>query len=466
MQLKRRPLKGKPRHPTGEMGPLSASLATATCALLGTASPGAAVAQDIGEWQIDTAGFYYGEADGRVQDLSLNVLARTQISEDKFLDLTLGIDSLTGASPNGAAPSASPQVFPRPISITRTSGGGTQTSGGNWLVPAGELPLDSSFQDKRFAGSASWQQPLGQLSTVNFGGSISSEYDYKHFGLDTRIARDFNNRNTTLSAGVAWANDTVEPVGGIPIAFSALTGRESPGGVESDSDEGQYNEGSKPKDVVDLLLGVTQVIGRHTIGQVNYSMSRSDGYLTDPYKILSVVDGVSGDVMPGPDPGTGLYLYESRPDYREKRSLYGMIKHDFGGNVMDVSYRAMSDDWGIESKTMDLHYRWNFGGGRFIQPHIRLYSQTAADFYHTVLFDGEPLPSFATADYRLGKFDAMTVGFKYGQPTQSGEFSTRLELYRQSSSPSPEALVGSLQSVDLTPDLTAVLAEISYRFKS
>jgi len=49
MQLKRRPLKGKPRHPTGEMGPLSASLATATCALLGTASPGAAVAQDIGE---------------------------------------------------------------------------------------------------------------------------------------------------------------------------------------------------------------------------------------------------------------------------------------------------------------------------------------------------------------------------------------------------------------------------------
>ena len=53
--------------------------------------------------------------------------------------------------------------------------------------------------------------------------------------------------------------------------------------------------GSDSKDVLDLLLGVTQVLWRVDILRVNYSYSDSSGYLTDPYKILSVVDPVTGD---------------------------------------------------------------------------------------------------------------------------------------------------------------------------
>ena len=460
MQLKR-----KARRRTAATGDVGAALATATCALLGTSAPGAAIAQEIGEWQVDTAGFYYGESDGRVQDLSFNVLARTQASEDKFLSLTFTLDSLTGASPNGAAPSASPQTFPRPITLTRTSGGSVATGGGNFTIAPGELPVDSSFQDRRFAGSADWQRPMGRLGLVSFGGSVSSEHDYTHLGVDTRVARDFNTRNTTLSAGLAWSDDTVKPVGGTPVAFSALTGSDPsavpPVPFEDDDGGGSSNES---KHVLDLLLGLTQVLTRHTIVQLNYSLSRSNGYLTDPYKILSVVDPVTGDLAPGPDPGIGLYLYENRPDTREKQSVYGLLKHDFNGNVLDASYRFMTDDWGVDSQTIDTHFHWDLGAGRFLEPHLRFYSQTAASFYHTVLFDGAPLPSYATADYRLGEFDAVTIGLKYGQKTTAGQFTTRVELYRQSAKPSPEALVGSLSTLDLTPDLTALIAEISYRF--
>src|SRR6185503_14430110 len=127
------------------------------------------------------------------------------------------------------------------------------------------------------------------------------------------------------------------------------------------------------------------------------------GYLTDPYKVLSVVDPVTGNPGAGPV-GSGLnrYLFESRPDSREKQSLYGLLKRDFDGNVLEASYRYMTDDWGVDSQTLELRYRWGFGENRYFQPHVRFYQQTAADFYRTVLFNGQALPAYATADHRLG----------------------------------------------------------------
>ena len=55
--------------------------------------------------------------------------------------------------------------------------------------------------------------------------------------------------------------------------------------------------GSDSKDVLDLLLGFTQVLNRTTVLRVNYSYSDSSGYLNDPYKILSVVDPLTGDTL-------------------------------------------------------------------------------------------------------------------------------------------------------------------------
>jgi hypothetical protein len=448
MQLKRR---SRTQGPTTDV---AKTLATATCALLGTAAPAAVLAQDIGKWDVDTAGLYYSES-GRVSDFSFNAAARTQPLEDRYLNLTFSFDSLSGASPNGASPSASEQKFPRPITLTRTSGGGTtQSGGGSFTVAPGELPLDTSFQDTRYAGSVNWQRPLGRLGIVDFGGGVSVEYDYRHLGLDTHVAHDFNDRNTTLSAGVAWSDDSVEPVGGVPLPFSPL---ERSSGLA-------WTQSNEQKHVVDVLLGVTQVLNRTTIAQLNYSWSQSDGYLTDPYKIISVVDPATGDLVPGSDPGVGLYLFENRPRSRTKQSLFGMVKHDFGKNVLDASYRAMTDDWGIDSHTIDMHFRWRFSPDKFLQPHVRFYSQTAASFYHTVLFDGQPIPQYATADYRLGEMNAVTMGLEFGTKTSAGQFSARIEVYRQSAKPSPDALVGSLRGLDLTPDMTAVIAQITYKF--
>lgn len=419
-------------------------LAVATCALLGQAVPGTVVAQELMPWDIDTSLLIYSESDGRVKDTSFNLFARKEMREEKFLDLTFAFDSLTGASPSGAVPAGNVQTF--------TSPSGNR----QYTVGAGEQPLDTSFLDTRTALSASWEMPVSRLTLFSVGASLSDEYDYTHTGLNARLAHDFNDRNTTLSFGVALASDSISPVGGSPLPLAPMLG------------VGDYRNkaGDGSKDVTDFLFGVTQVVNRHTIVQFNYSLSQADGYLTDPYKVLSVVDPVTGVPVAGP-PGSGLslYLFESRPGTRDKQSLYGLVKRDFNGNVLEASYRYMTDDWAVDSHTFEVRYRWSFGSERYFQPHVRFYQQTAAEFYRTVLFNGAPLPTYATADYRLGEFDGVTLGVKYGQATaRGGEWSARVEYYTQTGNAQPGSAVGALAGYDLFPDLNALIAQFSYKF--
>jgi hypothetical protein len=420
------------------------SLAAATAALLGTGVATDVAAQELTPWEIDTAMLYYGESDGRVRDFSMNALARKETNEDTFINLSLALDTLTGASPSGAVPTPAVQTFTRP------------SGNAQYLIGANQIPLDDSFQDTRVALSGSWDKPISRLTLLSVGASYSDEYDYTHTGINAKIARDFNNRNTTFSAGFAVANDTIDPVGGAPAGLTPMLGI---------GDLSNRIEDDQNKDVTDFLLGVTQVINRQTVVQFNFSLSQSDGYQSDPYKILTVVDGLSGMPVAGPA-GTGLnlHLFEQRPDQRDKQSLFGLVKRDFGGNVLDMSLRFMTDDWGIDSQTVDFRFRWNMNGGRFLEPHLRFYSQNAADFYRTVLIDGQPLPAYASADYRLADFSAFTVGIKYGKETRKGEYSTRLEFYQHSGNPDPAAQFGALAGVDLYPDLSAVIAQFSYSF--
>jgi hypothetical protein len=139
---------------------------------------------------------------------------------------------------------------------------------------------------------------------------------------------------------------------------------------------------------------------------------------------VSVVDPVTGDtLLRQPAPGvlgpTGVYLYESRPDSRTKQSLYAEMKHAFGKPVLHASYRFITDDWGIDSHTGELRLRWPMGTASNIEPQLRYYMQNEADFYRASLAAGRPLPKYASADFRLDDFDAVTVGFKYGQVTAS-----------------------------------------------
>jgi hypothetical protein len=406
-----------------------ATLAAATCTLLGTAvSTPVAAQEEASRWSFDSTLLYYGESDDRVQDVSAAVAAQRDFGDERKFSATLTADTLTGASASGAIALDRPQTFTSP------SGDAVYTT------DAGAVPLDDTFLDTRLALNTSWIQPLARLYTLSAGLGFSTEYDYTHLGANLSLSRDFNKRNTTLSVGAAWSQDDVDPVGGRPLPLSQML---------DVGDKSNKRDGSESKDVLDLLLGFTQVVNRTTVLRVNYSYSDSSGYLNDPYKLLSVVDPLSGDtfarvpVGQGPD---GIYVYESRPDSRAKQSLYVEMKHAFATPVLHVAYRYMTDDWGIDSSTGEVRLRWPLGAG-YIEPQLRYYMQSAADFYRSSLVGGAALPRYASADLRLGDFDATTVGVKYGHDTASGnQWSIRAEYYQQ-------------------PDLSAMIVQFGYRFR-
>lgn len=429
-------------------GDLRRALAAASGALLAS-SPAAA-----GDWTFDSALLLYKEAD-RVQAIEPVALARWDLGDDEALSAKVTLDVLTGASPNGAAPAAVPQTFTSP------SGGTTYT------IAPGDTPLDPTFLDTRGALSLTWEHPHGRFSRMTYSLNLSAEFDYKSATASATYAHDFNLKNTTLAAGVSLGSDMLNPVGGTPVPLTSLPTQ--PWVCEEDDQPSCPGIGPAParlgdqtKSLSDVLVGVTQVLSPRSLLQLNYGWGTASGYLTDPYKNLSVVDGV-----PGSNQGNPVdHVYEARPDARTKQSLYAQYRHsNASSDSWDISFRHMWDDWGIVSETFDVHYRWRFGDHGYLQPHLRLYQQNAADFYAPFLVSGAPLPVAASADYRLGEMTATTLGIKYGHELASGrELGVHLEVYRQSGDSHPPEAIGVLQTLDLFPVITATMLQFNFSF--
>lgn len=219
--------------------------------------------------------------------------------------------------------------------------------------------MDAHYDDQRLAVGGSWQLPLTPLTRASFGGKVSDEHDFLSISANASIARDFNQRNTTLSLGVNDESDSLHPIGGAPVSASDYTLFEK--------------TGHQSKNGVGLLLGLTQVMNRRWLSEFNLSVDRFTGYLNDPYKIISVIDGGGN---------TTGYIYEKRPDLRTRKSAYLENRVGWARTSATLSMRYMADDWGVHSDTAQLHVRWwNPDHDRYMEPTVRWYRQTAADFY-------------------------------------------------------------------------------------
>lgn len=404
------------------------TLASAALLQVGNAS----AADDA--WDINTAILIYQENDSRVQAIEPVINARKEVADGETVNIKLVFDSLTGATPTGAKiDTTTPQTFTTPSGNADTI-----------TTAAGETPLDDTFHDTRVAVSGSWEMPvLDEYSRFIVGGNVSKEFDYMSLGVSANFLRDYNNRNTTLSAALGLNSDTISPSGGVPTPFANM--RVAGAGTNRIAADDS-------KTISDIMFGVTQVINRRTLMQFNLGLSSTSGYMNDPYKVISLVDGSGALITPAADELP--YEYENRPDSRSRTTLYWKTVHHLTEDVINVSYRYYTDDWGIDSHTIDFHYRYELGNGSYLQPHLRYYTQTAADFYTTSLVDTAARPEFASADYRLGEFVTNTYGLKYGVPTgDNSEFTVRAEMISQ------------VQGDDITADLDSFIIQFGYDFR-
>lgn len=378
---------------------LRKALTLATAALL--ASPVAAENNGV---ELQFGQLYYSERD-RVDVNTSQVSLKKTLQDGDVLKLGFTYDAMTGASPNGRLIPLATQNQPVPITTASgfsfsTQAGKTASTKAIWLT---------EFKDTRRAGTLDWEHALSRDIAFVIGGNLSRELDYNSLGATTTVNAEFNDKRTTMSLGASISQDLVDPRGGIPnglgvTACGASTSAYQPTWINCGGMPTRYKAGEKISN--SFFLGTTQVWNRQTLAQVTFTHTIADGYLTDPYKQLSVThDSFGGEIA---------VVYEKRPSQRSSNSVFLKTVHTLDNRSINSSYRFFWDDWSIKAHTFDFHARLDLDSQWYVQPHARFSIQSDADFFTTHLKAESNKPNFASADHRLSDQTTVTIGLKAG----------------------------------------------------
>lgn len=395
---------------------LRARLGRAAALVLASGVPATAHAAADPTLRIEASGLFYAEAQRTTIGEPIARITRL-FANGQTLSAQFALDVMTGSSPTGANPAG--------VAQTTTSASGNSTT-----VEADAVPL-AKFSDTRGSLDLEWVRPIG-VASPSLGMHYSREKDYQSLGGNAGMSVDLDHRLLTLSGGIARSQDRVMPVEGI---VRGLTN-----GSRSIAD-------GADKRVTTGLLGVSRVLTRRWLMGVNVSRSSENGYLTEPYKVVSLIGRTSGRT-------TGA-LREKRPDTRQRTSVLVSSAYHLTNEVLSLSYRRYQDDWDIRSNTFDGRLRMPMSETSWFEPHARYYAQSAASFFRNGLIDGDPLPQYASADHRLGKLSTLTLGATYGfqLPGQPGEWSVRAEYMGQFGEHHPDGMVGVQRGYDLAPTM-------------
>lgn len=386
------------------------------------------MAEPAATTQVDYTALYYGEQD-RTQVFEPIVRATRLFGDGQSLSAQLGIDVITGASPSGALPSGAVQTMTTP-------------SGRVITVPAGQIPL-TKFQDHRVGLDGEWQKPWGSIVTTTLGGHASREKDYQSLGVNGKVSVDLMQHLVTVTAGGAYNDDSVFPVGGTPAGLS---------------DGSEVSNRANSKRVKSVLFGVSRVLTRRWIMSVDGTRTYENGYLTEPYKVISLVSPFNG--LPVDQ------LTDNRPSTRTRSSALLSSVYHLRNDIIYTSYRYYWDTWSVRSNTADLKYRHDLKEGWYAEPHVRFYRQSAASFYTIGLSTILAPPEYATADYRLGRLTTLTLGANFGfrLGDSPAQWTLRAEYIRQKGDSSQTNADGVQSRFDVSPTINTFTAVVGYSF--
>ena len=347
----------------------------------------------------------YQEDSDRIEVESHYLRGKVDITDDTSVRFQWLHDAISGASPTGALPGSS-QPFLAEVEDVRTG-----------ILGA----ISQQFGDHR----------------VEFEISRSTEDDYDSRGYALSDSLELNQKNTTLSYGVNYLDDTVKVAG----------------------------LGNHAKNGYDLFTGVSQILDKNTVISANLTLGFNEGYLNDPYKVVqrnevvTIPDGTGGTIEL---PVVNIYR-ENRPDHRFRQvlQLEGTRYFEAANGALDVVLRISNDDYGIFSQTLQAEWRQAVGDHFQVVPFFRFYHQNAADFFVNTLNnvpivtpypdpDGKG-PNYS-ADYRLSAFNAISGGLKLSyQINDSFEIAGAYERY---------VMAGSGGSSDTSPEQSYPSANI------
>lgn len=265
-------------------------------------------------------------------------------------------------------------------------------------------------------------------ASLNFGGGFSQEQDYTSRFANMNLSFDFNKKLTTLNLGANVTFDVVEPSNVNPDCST---------GIITNEKTGEVSGANCHKTSQQYLLGLSQVLDKDSLLQLNMTVNYSEGYLSDPYKQVYFYN-VSNPLR------VSDIQNDKRP--RDKIQFAWLAQYVRHFDVLNhaalhADYRFATDDWGINSHTTEISWHQPIGGGFQLIPRFRYYSQDNADFYAPVFSGTHKDFSAYSSDYRLAGFGALSGGLKISKtfsemnkPIEEMKLQAGVEYYDHSAS--------------------------------
>ena len=200
---------------------------------------------------------------------------------------------------------------------------------------------------------------------VSFGTSYSKENDYLSRSYSAQGSLSTEDKNTTVTLGCSFTNDDIFPA--------------------------YFDGNNEKKQTFAGIIGVTKVLTKNDIVQLNIGFSRGNGYFSDPYK-----------------------WFDARPRERNSTTLLTRWNHHYDGTdgTSKLSYRFYTDSFSIAAHTLSAEYVQLLPNEWVVTPSVRLYSQTAANFYIPDPIEPSADAIYYSGDQRLSAFGAVTIGVK------------------------------------------------------
>ncbi len=310
-------------------------------------------APTYGANSIDFQTYKYVESNERMRVRASNFSMNKDFGTDWNLHLNMGVDAISGATPCWK---------PKAGYVNEYSTGECKVS-------------DEARQSG--GGVLTWRD--AQRHEYRLSAAQSSEPDF--------VSRDFS------AQAMVWQDEQHNR------SYTLGLGLQDNTSVATEKTNNAVNLKSRS---LNFQLGLNQVLNRSSTLELSIFAGRSTGYLSNHYLKIVRDDGSGQNTLTDDD----------RPALRQSAGLSARwIKAWSAPLKTHFLYRYYQDDWGVASHTIELKAYWDINERWRLNPVLRFYDQSRADFYRGYA-DG--VNTFAASgpgsnDARLGAMHATTA---------------------------------------------------------
>lgn len=350
-------------------------LSIATVALLASIS---SQAEDYITFQY----LQYNENDNRTSVSAPSITINKDFGVDYTLNVSFVGDAVSGASPTYYDASSGASAFSRNTGVDIFN------------VRYGNI----EYEETRLAGSLSFTSRFVNRDELIVGLNYSSENDFYSAEASAEYMHWLDDsKNQSVAFGVSYQLNEILVNCVKNLACSDSSDTSSGASVISiDADSGA----SKAMDatLVNAQLSFSQIINLKSYAKVALFAIAEDGYLSNPYmNVVRYYSATKADIVA-----------ENKPDSRLAYGASIKYANALTDTVsLQLAYRYYSDDWGINSNTLDSDLYYEYNSDWIFKIGLRGYVQSEADFYSADkdYFTNE---AYASHDQRMSNFSSIT----------------------------------------------------------